>query len=179
VPGIFKGNEVLGLRPNSVFGTLATEPKHVGLTLNSDTPYAPLPLDLRDGPVVIELPPGPLICVAMDVNQWWVADMGLPGPDQGRGGRHVILPPGYQGDIPEGYHAGWSTSYRVLGGIRALPVGGDVKAATELLTTVKVRPLNPAAGWTEPTWLDLTPEPQDTTPDGGRTTSASGKRCTR
>jgi hypothetical protein len=53
---------------------------------------------------------------------------------------------------------------KVLGGIRALPVGGDVKAATELLTTVKVRPLNPTAGWTEPTWLDLTPEPQDTTP---------------
>jgi hypothetical protein len=161
---IFKGNEALGVRANSVFGTLATEPKHVGLTLNSDTPYAPLLLDLRDGPMVIELPPGPLICVAMDVNQRWVADMGLPGPDQGRGGRHVILPPGYHGDIPEGYHAGWSTSYRVLGGIRALPAGGDVKAATELLTTVKVRPLNPAAGWTEPTWLDLTPEPQDTTP---------------
>jgi hypothetical protein len=161
---IFKGNEVLGVRANSVFGTLATEPKHVGLTLNSDTPYAPLLLDLRDGPMVIELPPGPLICVAMDVNQRWVADMGLPGPDQGRGGRHVILPPGYHGDVPEGYHAGWSTSYRVLGGIRALPVGGDVKAATELLTTVKVRPLNPAVGWTEPTWLDLTPEPQDTTP---------------
>jgi hypothetical protein len=37
-------------------------------------------LDLRDGPMVIELPPGPLICVAMDVNQRWVADMGLPAP---------------------------------------------------------------------------------------------------
>jgi len=69
VPGIFKGNEVLGLRPNSVFGTLAAEPRHVGLTLNSDTPHAPVLLDLRDGPMVIELPPGPLICVAMDVNQ--------------------------------------------------------------------------------------------------------------
>lgn len=68
---------------------------------------------------------------------------------------------------------------KVLGGIRALPVGGDVKAATELLTTVKVRPLNPTAGWTEPTWRDLTPEPQTPHRDGGRTTSASGKRCTR
>ena len=120
MPGIFKGNEVLGLRPNSVFGTLATEPKHVGLTLNSDTPYAPLPLDLRDGPMVIELPPGPLICVAMDVNQWWVADMGLPGPDQGRGGRHVILPPGYQGDIRGSGAAGWR---RRQGGHRAADHG--------------------------------------------------------
>ena len=161
---IFKGNEALGLRSNSVFGTLATEPRHVGLTLNSDTPYAPLLLDVRDGPMVIELPPGPLICVAMDINQRWVADMGLPGPDQGHGGRHVILPPGYDGDIPDGHYASRSTSYRVLGGIRALPVGGDVKAATERLTTVQVRPLHPAPGWTDPTWLDLTPDPQDTTP---------------
>jgi hypothetical protein len=41
----------------------------------------------------------------MDVNQRWVADMGLPGPDQGHGGRHVILPPGYDGDIPDGHYA--------------------------------------------------------------------------
>ena len=79
--------------------------------------------------MVIELPPGPLICIAMDVNQRWVLDMGLPGPDAGAGGRHLLLPPGYQGEIPDGYNVGRSTSYRVLGGIRALPVEGDVKGA--------------------------------------------------
>jgi hypothetical protein len=83
---LFKGNHALGLVDNEVFGTLETQPKHVGLTLNSDTPYAPLLLDLRAGPMVIELPPGPLICIAMDLNQRWVLDMGLPGPDAGRGG---------------------------------------------------------------------------------------------
>jgi len=65
---IFKGNNVLGVVENEVFGTLETEPKHKGLTLNSDTPYAPLLLDLRDGPMVIELPAGPMICIAMDLN---------------------------------------------------------------------------------------------------------------
>ena len=84
-------------------GTLSAEPRHVGLTLNSDTPYAPLLLDVSDGPLVIELPPGPLICVGMDLNQRWVLDMGLPGPDAGRGGRHVILPPEYDGHVPEGF----------------------------------------------------------------------------
>ena len=39
--------EVSGVVANRVFGTLETEPKHKGLTLNSDTPYAPLPMDLR------------------------------------------------------------------------------------------------------------------------------------
>jgi hypothetical protein len=32
--------EVSGVVANRVFGTLETEPKHKGLTLNSDTPYA-------------------------------------------------------------------------------------------------------------------------------------------
>jgi hypothetical protein len=162
---LFKGNEVLGLVDNEVFGTLETEPKHVGLTLNSDTPYAPLLLDLRAGPMVIELPPGPLICIAMDLNQRWVLDMGLPGPDAGHGGRHLLLPPDHEGEIPDGYFVGRSTTFRVLGGIRALPIGGDVHAARERLTTVKVHPLTPGPGWKDPDFLDLTPKPQDTTPD--------------
>ena len=161
---IFKGNAKIGVIPNKSFGTLDSQPKHVGFTLNSDTPYAPLLLDLTDGPMVIDMPPGPLICVAMDLHQRWVADMGLPGPDVGKGGKHLLLPPGYKGEIPPGYHTATSTTYRMLVGVRSLPVGGDVPAAIERIKTVKVHPLHPATGWTEPKWLDLTPLPQDTTP---------------
>jgi len=78
---IFKGNAKIGVLPNKAYGTLDSKPMHVGFTLNSDTPYAPLLLDLSKGPIVVEMPPGPLICIAMDINQRWVADMGLPGPD--------------------------------------------------------------------------------------------------
>ena len=53
--------------------------------------------------MVIELPTGPLICIAMDLSQRWILDMGLPGPDAG--GRHLLLPaPGWEGEAPEGYH---------------------------------------------------------------------------
>jgi hypothetical protein len=161
---IFKGNEAVGLVPNAVFGLLETRPEHVGLTLNSDTPYGAVMLDLHDGPIVIELPPGPLICIAMDLHQRWVLDMGLPGPDAGNGGRHLILPPGYDGRIPAGYHVGRSSTYRVITGIRSLPVGGDVRTAVKRITTVKVRPLHPRPDWGEPQWLDLTDKPQDTSP---------------
>lgn len=161
---IFKGNAKIGVIPNKSYGTLDSKPRHVGFTLNSDTPYAPLLLDLKDGPMVIEMPPGPLICVAMDLNQRWVADMGVPGPDAGNGGKHLLLPPGYKGDVPSGYHTSSSTSYRMLVGIRSLPVGGDVPAAIGRIKTVKVHPLNLPADWKEPQWLDLTPPPQDTTP---------------
>ena len=57
---IFKGNQAqaVGVIPNRVFARFATEPEQVGFTLNSDTPYGPIPLDLRDGPMVIEVPRG-------------------------------------------------------------------------------------------------------------------------
>jgi hypothetical protein len=161
---MFVGNAKVGIVPNKVFGTLDTQPKHVGFTLNSDTPYAPLLLDLSDGPMVVELPPGPLICVAMDVNQLWVADLGLPGPAAGKGDKVVFMPPGYKGRPPAGYRVALSPSNMMLVGIRSLPVNGDVAGAIARIKTVKVRPLKPTPGWPTIQWLDLTPMPQDTTP---------------
>jgi len=161
---IFKGNEDVGIIVNKTFGLLDTKPKHIGFTLNSDTPYAPILLDLKDGPMVVELPAAPLIVVAMDINQRWVADMGIPGPDEGKGGKHLILPLDYSGDLPQGYHIWKSTSNRLLVGVRSLPVNGDVKEAIEKMKEVLVRPLYPTGDWTDPVWVDITAQPQDTTP---------------
>lgn len=161
---IFVGNAKVGVIPNKVSGTLDSKPRHVGFTLNSDTPYAPLLLDLSNGPMVVELPPGPLICIAMDINQLWVADLGLPGPAAGKGDKVVFLPPGYKDKPPAGYRAAYSPSNKMLVGIRSLPVGGDVPKAVALIKTVKVHPLKPTPGWPDLQWLDLTPAPQDTTP---------------
>jgi hypothetical protein len=161
---IFKGSAKVGLVPNGVFGVLDTQPRHIIFTANSDTPYGPILLDLRAGPMIVEVPPGPLIVMAIDVNQRWVADMGIPGPDGGKGGRHLLLPPDHRGAVPSGYHVSTSSTYRVLVGARALPIGGDVKGAFELIRRIQVRPLDPAGPWTEPRWIDLTDKPQDTTP---------------
>jgi len=158
------GNLEIGVKANSVFGTLDTKPGQTGYTLNSDTPYAPVILDLSKGPMVVDVPAGPLIVVAMDVNQRWVADMGIPGPDAGKGGKHLILPFGYKGTVPVGYNVWHSSSNNLTVGVRSLPVAGDVKAALERLKTVKVYPLNKPADWKDPTWLELSGKPQNTTP---------------
>ncbi len=50
----------------------------------------------------------------------------LPGPDAGKGGKHLILPPGYKGEVPAGYFVGRSLSFKVLVVIRSLPVKGGV-----------------------------------------------------
>lgn len=161
---IFEGNGKVGVQPNKVFGWMDTQPRHIGYTLNSDTPYGGVLLDLHLGPMVVELPPGPLIGAVNDINQRWIMDIGIPGPDAGNGGKHLILPPGDTDAAPAGYHAATATSYRVIVGIRSLPVNGDLPGAIARIQTVKVHPLKPASDWTEPKWIDMTPNPQDTTP---------------
>jgi hypothetical protein len=93
---------------NKTFFISSASPNQIFFTANSDTPYGLLPLDLRAGPITVELPAGPLIGVANDWNFRWVMDMGLPGPDAGKGGKHIILPPDWKGEVPAGYYSGQS-----------------------------------------------------------------------
>lgn len=162
---IVRGNESVGVVPNKVFGIVDCAPEQLVFTANSDTPYGPLMLDLSIGPLVVELAPGPLIVCSMDINQRWVADMGLPGPDAGKGGKHLLIGPDYQGDVPKsGFYVHRASSNRQIVGARSLPVAGDVKGAKERLKTIKVYPLNPTPDWRDPQWLDITGQPQDGTP---------------
>jgi len=161
---IFKGNADLGVFPNRGWGSMSTLPRHVGFTLNSDTPYGGFLLDLRVGPIVVELPPGLLLGVSLDINQRWVADLGIPGPDGGKGGKHLFLPPDHTGSLPSDYYLCPSASYRVVLGVRAIPENGNVQAAMDRLKDVRVYPLDPNIPWSPPKWLDMTPAPQDTTP---------------
>src|SRR5262245_54623436 len=62
--------------------------------------------------MVVELPPGPFILIIMDHNEHWILDLGLPGLDAGRGGKHLIVPPGYQDKVPKGYCVGRSVTLR-------------------------------------------------------------------
>ncbi|MET0713580.1 MAG: DUF1254 domain-containing protein [Microbacterium sp.] len=71
------------------------------LTGNADTVYFWLILDLSEGPMVFESPSDTL---GMFDDMWfrWISDFGLPGADRGRGGAYLLVPPGYEGSLPEG-----------------------------------------------------------------------------
>ena len=96
------------------------------LTPNTETTYGTTMLDLQAwGPTVIEAPPQSL-CVVDDFWFRYVADMGIPGPDRGQGGNYLFLPPGYQGDVPDGYFTYRCATFtnwvvlRALGGVPAM-----------------------------------------------------------
>ena len=86
--------------------------KDIGLTYNTESMYASASVDLKQtGPAVIEVPPK-VLGVINDGFFLYLADLGNAGLDRGQGGKYLLLPPGYEGDVPEGYFVFRSSTYR-------------------------------------------------------------------
>jgi hypothetical protein len=84
----------------------------IGLTYNTESIYASAHTDLKkDGPTVVETPPN-VLGIVNDGWQRWLTDLGNAGPDKGKGGKYLLLPPGYEGEIREGYFVVRCTTYR-------------------------------------------------------------------
>lgn len=103
-------------------------PKTETLTANNQTGYATILMTTRNGPVVLDIPPASdramIFGSAVDIWEVPVADMGPAGSDQGRGGRYLFLPPGYEGDIPDGYFAVPMKTYNIFVALRLIPRNG-------------------------------------------------------
>ena len=72
--------------------------------------------------------------------------MGAPGPDKGKGGKYLILPPDYKGDVPGGYFVARSTSWVNWVILRGFLVDGKPDAASRMWREgLKIYPLAKAA----------------------------------
>jgi hypothetical protein len=115
------------------------------LTANTETVYTIGWLDTHGGPLVLEVPPHMLGFID-DFWERYVGDIGNAGPDKGQGGKYLLLPPDYTGDVPKGYFVLRSRTYGNLLGVRAFVVGGDVRAATDSVKGgLRIYPLAEAA----------------------------------
>ena len=117
-------------------------PSELYLTGNNATVYACASLDLKiDGATVVDIPPG-MYGTADDAAFKFLVDFGSVGPDKGKGGKYLFLPPGYEGDVPEGYFAVRSPSYRVWVMMRGFgEVGTGDQAVDWFRKHLKVYPL--------------------------------------
>ncbi|HIL80619.1 MAG TPA: DUF1254 domain-containing protein [Myxococcales bacterium] len=116
------------------------------LTGNTDTIYAIGLLDLkRDGPTVVEIPPGAGPGTVNDAFFRFVVDMGSPGPDRGKGGKYLILPPDFKGEVPDGYFVANSSTYINWLPLRGFLKNGKTDSAVAMWTTgLKIYPLSQA-----------------------------------
>ena len=146
--GMFEG---LGIKDNEVMAmSKPFTTRHEFLTANNSTPYIAANADLQNGPVVVEIPAatakGVIYGQVVDAWQATVADVGPSGLDKGNGGKYLFLPPGYKGDVPNGYFAVPSPTYRIAFGFRSIRLGGATDAeANAYAKTLKMYPLSDAA----------------------------------
>jgi hypothetical protein len=126
-------------------------------TPNSDVIYAMNYLDLgKDGPIVFEAPPG-LQGILLDFWQrpipgpvigenTYFGDVGLPGPDGGKGGKFLILPPGYDKPVPDGHFVYRSGTNNVFVFLRSFYQDPDnLEPAVALMEQAKIYPLGHGA----------------------------------
>jgi hypothetical protein len=131
VHAICRGLEDAGIKLNQGIGITEdlVDARSLFLTPNTTTVYTLFCVDVKDGPVVVRVPPrvlGPMD----DANFRWVADVGLTGADKGAGGDYLLVPPGYKGSLPsKGYHIARPHTNRVLVFYRAFVQKGDIAAA--------------------------------------------------
>ncbi len=118
--------------------------KSIFLTANTESIYYGTWIDLRKGPIVVESPPN----VLGVVNDFWfryVCDLGNAGPDRGKGGRYLILPPDYEGPVPDGYFSFKSPTFGNLMMGRGFTRDGSPQAATQAMKALmRVYPLSEA-----------------------------------
>jgi hypothetical protein len=127
---IREGFKSIGAEDNTVviFSDLM-DSNSLFLTPNADTIYNVASLDLTKGPLVIEVPPKQLGTID-DMWFGWVIDIGAPGPDRGFGGRYLIVPPDYDGPLPDnGFFVARSKTNHVLYAVRAFMENNDPKPA--------------------------------------------------
>ncbi len=156
--GMLKGNvRDYGVKNSSYVGVTANrlDSKGMYLTGNTESIYAFIVMDLKkDGPIVVKVPKGVMGPID-DHNFLFLADVGPTGKDKGLGGSYLILPPGYEGDIPDGYFVQQSKTYNAFSFLRAnTAIVGEGERAMEFIReNLEVYPL--AKGLTEGTYTNV------------------------
>ena len=138
------GPEVLGA--NAFNKVVLTEDlmdsKPLFLTANTSTLYVTPNLNLKEtGPIVMEVPPG-MLGAFNDAWFRYIDDIGPMGPDKGKGGKYLVIPPGYEGELPSGYFNIQPKTYRVWVFMRGSIANGLDVAVKNIKDNLKLYPLN-------------------------------------
>ena len=143
------------------WGGLASS-KNQTLTPNPDVIYVNPFYDTRQGPVVLEIPPAEGVSsITGSLDDGWqtaIEDIGPAGVDKGKGGKYLILPPGYKDKVPAGYIPMPSSIFTGYAILRSNLTDGsekDLARAIEYGKRVKIYPYRQATNPPPTTFVDL------------------------
>jgi hypothetical protein len=153
---LLEGIKDAGVNPGDlgVFEDLM-DARSLFLTPNSTTIYNMAEINVKDGPMVVEVPAGVLGPVD-DAFFLWVVDFGMTGPDQGKGGKYLFVHRDYEWPIPQGYFVARTPTYRNLTFFRAFVRDGDFAGTVSALKAgFRMYPLAEAANPPEQRFVNL------------------------
>jgi hypothetical protein len=165
-----KGNFSLGGGYNTVYYMSSPPtPLAEAITPNNQTPYATIHLSTRNGPAVLDIPPASAKTAVFGsaTNVWQVpfADIGPAGIDQGKGGRYLFLPPGYDSEVPDGYFAVPMDQYDIYVALRLIPLGDTgFGEAAEYAKLINAYPLSQAESPPKTIYIDMADQHLPTLP---------------
>lgn len=130
-------------------------------TPNASTYYVYFAFNVKDGPVVFDIPPAEgagLFGSMLDAWQVPLTDVGPAGADGGKGGKYLLLPPGYDEELPAGYLPVQLESFNGYALLRAIPAGStdaDVANAIALVKRMRLYALADASSPPSPRYIDM------------------------
>ena len=157
IRGLRKGPAELGVNANgkvAIFDKLM-DSKALFLTANTSTLYILPYIDTKvDGPVVVEVPP---MMLGAFNDAWfrYIGDVGLAGPDRGKGGKYLVLPPAYEGDIPSGYNVVHTQTYGIWLFMRGNIKNGIDTAVKNVKDHLKIYPLSEVSSPREAEYVSM------------------------
>lgn len=157
------GHRALGVKQNDIaYHTKIQDWKFQTATPNNTTPYVNFFWNIKDGPVVIEIPPSAegvgIFGTLMDAWQRPIDDVGAKGRDKGNGGKYVLVPEGYQGPIlPKAYTYTQRTNngFAILRAIIPDASPKNIKKAAAFAKKIKIYPLAKAKNPRRNRYVDI------------------------
>lgn len=145
--------------------------KNQTLTPNPNTIYVFPVFNTKDaGPMVLEIPPvDQENSITGSVDDGWqtaIADVGPAGTDQGKGGKYLILPPGYKDNVPDGFISLPSSTFSGFALLRSNLKGdseADIASAVAYGKRIKFYPLSQAGNAPQTRFLDAIDQVFDST----------------
>jgi hypothetical protein len=152
----------VGARYNDIcFFSKPAEWRFQVTTPNASTNYVYFNFNLKEGPVVLEVPAAVgagLLGAVIDAWDVTMAGVGPEDENKDHAAKYLLLPPGFSGDLPAGFIAVRLPTYNGYSLLRAIPAGSteaDVAAALALVKKLRVYPLAQAANPPEQRFIDI------------------------
>jgi len=131
-------------------------------TPNNTTPYILTYWNIKDGPIVVEIPPSTkdvgIFGTIMDAWQRPIDDVGALGRDKGQGAKYLLVPPGYNGPLLPKALVYEQRTYDGFTALRPIIKGAtpeNLAKATEFVKKIKIYPLAKAKSPPKMKFVDL------------------------